>query len=218
MPPSSMGVDFWIGCPARSATSWGLSSSRSIPEIPIACGSYTTPHSPNGAILPSDDRGRTFKWTDMPFKFGGGEDGRGNGERFAVDPGDGRTLYLGTRRDGLWRSQDRGATWKRVTSFPTSPRLFHPRRVRRQCGQISQITGDPRLYASLYRHFRPRGPVPRCYRALKRQVELIPGSTCHLMRPGCGSESPKQTGTDASIHLATLLGSRLPRRRPGGST
>ncbi len=54
----------------------------------------------------------------MPFKFGGNEDGRGNGERLAVDPHDGRILYLGTRHDGLWRSEDHGATWMRVASFP----------------------------------------------------------------------------------------------------
>jgi photosystem II stability/assembly factor-like uncharacterized protein len=54
----------------------------------------------------------------MPFKMGGNEAGRGNGERLAVDPNDNRTLYFGTRRDGLWRSADRGATWSKVESFP----------------------------------------------------------------------------------------------------
>ncbi|MGD0497163.1 MAG: exo-alpha-sialidase [Bryobacteraceae bacterium] len=87
-------------------------------RVYLACGSYTNAHSPNGAILRSDDRGHTFLQTDVPFKFGGGEDGRGNGERLSVDPHDGRILYLGTRHDGLWRSRDRGATWMRVTSFP----------------------------------------------------------------------------------------------------
>jgi len=84
----------------------------------LACGTYTNPQAPNGAILRSDDGGRTFQRTDIPFKFGGNEDGRGNGERLAVDPRDGRILYLGTRHDGLWRSHDRGATWARVASFP----------------------------------------------------------------------------------------------------
>jgi hypothetical protein len=54
----------------------------------------------------------------VPFKFGGNEDGRGNGERLVVDPRDGGILYLGTRHDGLWRSTDRGVTWGRVESFP----------------------------------------------------------------------------------------------------
>jgi photosystem II stability/assembly factor-like uncharacterized protein len=87
-------------------------------RVYLACGTYTNRATPNGAILRSDDRGRTFERTDVPFKFGGNEDGRGNGERLVVDPADGRILYLGTRHDGLWRSQDRGATWSHVDSFP----------------------------------------------------------------------------------------------------
>ncbi len=87
-------------------------------RVYLACGTYTNANTPNGAILRSDNRGRTFQRTDVPFKFGGNEDGRGNGERLDVDPLDGRVLYLGTRYAGLWRSRDRGATWARVTSFP----------------------------------------------------------------------------------------------------
>jgi hypothetical protein len=84
----------------------------------LACGTYTNPRAPDGAILRSSDRGRTFQRTNVPIKFGANEDGRGNGERLAVDPQDGRILYLGTRHDGLWRSSDRGVTWSRVTGFP----------------------------------------------------------------------------------------------------
>jgi hypothetical protein len=87
-------------------------------RVYLACGIYTSAGSPNGAILRSNDGGRTFQRTDVPFKFGGNEDGRGNGERLAVDSGDGRILYIGTRHDGLWRSQDRGVNWSRVSSFP----------------------------------------------------------------------------------------------------
>lgn len=87
-------------------------------RVYLACGTYTNAAAPDGAILRSDDRGKTFERSDLPFKFGGNEDGRGNGERLAVDQRDGRILFLGTRHDGLWRSQDRGAAWARVTSFP----------------------------------------------------------------------------------------------------
>jgi hypothetical protein len=87
-------------------------------RVYLACGTYTNPRTPNGAILRSDDRGKSFERTDVPFKFGGNEDGRGNGERLVVDPREGRILYLGTRHDGLWRSNDRGATWTQVASFP----------------------------------------------------------------------------------------------------
>jgi len=87
-------------------------------RVYLACGTYTNARTPNGAILRSDDGGKSFKRTDVPFKFGGNEDGRGNGERLVVDPRDGRILYLGTRHDGLWRSVDRGVTWAKVESFP----------------------------------------------------------------------------------------------------
>jgi len=87
-------------------------------RVYLACGTYTNSATPSGAILRSDDRGRTFIRTGVPFKFGGNEDGRGNGERLAVDPRNGAILYLGTRHDGLWRSPDRGASWARVSSFP----------------------------------------------------------------------------------------------------
>lgn len=84
----------------------------------IACGTYTNQTAPNGAILVSDDRGRNFRRTDVPFKMGGNENGRGNGERMAVDPLDGKIIYLGTRHAGLWRSLDQGENWEQVRDFP----------------------------------------------------------------------------------------------------
>jgi BNR/Asp-box repeat. len=87
-------------------------------RVYLAAGTYTHESVGNGAMLLSADRGRTFKRVDMPFKMGGNEAGRGNGERLAVDPHDGRILFFGSRTDGLWRSTDRGETWLRVTSFP----------------------------------------------------------------------------------------------------
>jgi photosystem II stability/assembly factor-like uncharacterized protein len=87
-------------------------------RVYLACGTYTNAGTPNGAILRSEDRGKSFQRSDVPIKFGGNEDGRGNGERLAVDPHDGKIIYLGTRRDGVWRSADRGVSWARVASFP----------------------------------------------------------------------------------------------------
>ncbi|MFF6773315.1 RICIN domain-containing protein [Streptomyces sp. NPDC012637] len=84
----------------------------------LATGTYTNEWAGNGAVLRSTDRGRTFQRTDLPFKLGGNEDGRGAGERLAIDPSDNRTLLLGTRKNGLWRSTDSGATWRQVSSFP----------------------------------------------------------------------------------------------------
>lgn len=117
-------------------------------HVYLACGTYTDSRTPNGAILRSEDRGRTFRRTDVPFKFGGNEDGRGNGERLAVDPRNGERLYLGTRHDGLWRSLDRGATWARVNSFPDvtesvpSTPDSAPGKTNEQLGQQGPVLGS----------------------------------------------------------------------------
>jgi photosystem II stability/assembly factor-like uncharacterized protein len=87
-------------------------------RVYLACGTYTLPWVPDGAVLCSDDRGKTFLRTDVPFKFGANENGRGNGERMAVDPNNGNIIYLGTRLNGLWRSTDRGVKWSAVKNFP----------------------------------------------------------------------------------------------------
>jgi photosystem II stability/assembly factor-like uncharacterized protein len=84
----------------------------------MACGTYTTVVGGPNAILRSDDRGKTFKRTDVPFRMGGNENGRGNGERMQVDPNNSNILFMGTRIDGLWKSEDAAVTWSRVSSFP----------------------------------------------------------------------------------------------------
>lgn len=84
----------------------------------LACGTYTNARTGNGAILRSFDQGRTFERTDVPFKFGGNENGRGNGERMMTDPKNDNIIYLGTRLNGLWKSIDKGKTWNEVKTFP----------------------------------------------------------------------------------------------------
>ncbi|MDR3719774.1 MAG: xyloglucanase [Bryobacteraceae bacterium] len=95
-------------------------------RVYLACGTYTNPRTPDGAILRSADRGKTFQRTNVPIKFGGNENGRGNGERMSVDPNDGRILFLGTRHAGLWTSRDGAVTWSRVESFPNIPEESGP--------------------------------------------------------------------------------------------
>jgi xyloglucan-specific exo-beta-1,4-glucanase len=111
----------WIGF-----EDWNLTGAESValdPSDPnrlyVAAGTYTNDWaSTNGAVLRSRDRGRTFDRVDLPFKLGGNMPGRSMGERLAVDPNDGRVLYLGARSgNGLWRSEDAGATWNRVTTL-----------------------------------------------------------------------------------------------------
>jgi photosystem II stability/assembly factor-like uncharacterized protein len=74
------------------------------------------------AILHSTDAGKTFSIVDVTsqFKTHGNGMGRQDGERLAVDPGNSKLLYVGTRRDGLFRSADAGRTWNRVTALPVT--------------------------------------------------------------------------------------------------
>ncbi|NUQ96744.1 MAG: carbohydrate-binding protein [Streptomyces sp.] len=96
-----------------------LATDRVDPErLYLSAGTYTNQWAGNGAILRSTDRGRTFQRTNLPFKVGGNEDGRGAGERLVIDPAHHGTLLLGTRKNGLWRSTDYGVTWRQVSSFP----------------------------------------------------------------------------------------------------
>lgn len=71
------------------------------------------------AILSSSDYGNTFTVTDVTaqFKAHGNGMGRQNGERLIVDPNNSNTLYCGTRRNGLFRSTNAGASWARLTSL-----------------------------------------------------------------------------------------------------
>lgn len=83
----------------------------------LDCGTYTS--STNGAIFYSHDGGLTFGRTDVPFKMGGNENGRGNGERMMVDPNNSKIIYVGTRQAGLWKSTDKARSFNKVTGFPT---------------------------------------------------------------------------------------------------
>lgn len=95
------------------------------------------------AILRSDNRGTDWSVFEVSFRMGGNEDGRGLGERLAIDPNDTRTVYFGSRHDGLRRSRDRGATWSKVAGFPL-PGLglnAHPQPTH---GGLSFVVFDPR--------------------------------------------------------------------------
>jgi xyloglucan-specific exo-beta-1,4-glucanase len=121
---------------------WGWNGVLSIAADPVqtnrvyaAVGMYTNSWDPNnGAILRSTDRGTTWQAYQLPFKVGGNMPGRGQGERLAVDPNDGRILYFGAEGgNGLWRSTDYGVTWSRVTAFPNA-------------GNYAQDPADPNGY------------------------------------------------------------------------
>ena len=109
-------------------------------RVYLAAGAYSG--WVNGTILCSDDQGRTFRRTDLPLRMGGNESGRFNGERLAVDPNRGEIIFFGSRRDGLWKSADRGATWQKVEGFPN----------------IITTNQTPPAAAGTTNNFRPRFP------------------------------------------------------------
>ncbi len=87
-------------------------------KVYLAVGTYTQDWAGTGAFMRSSDRGKTWQTTPVAFKMGGNENGRSNGERLAVDPGSPNIVYFGSRKNGLWKSEDGAANWKQVESFP----------------------------------------------------------------------------------------------------
>ncbi|MEO7932619.1 MAG: carbohydrate-binding protein [Chthoniobacterales bacterium] len=110
----------WVG--NDDWTLFGIESLALDPQdaqrVYLAAGTYTNNWGKNGAILRSTDQGKTWEKTPVPFKFGGNEDGRAIGERLAVDPNLSSRLFLGTRNNGLWKSDDFGKTWQQDAAFP----------------------------------------------------------------------------------------------------
>jgi xyloglucan-specific exo-beta-1,4-glucanase len=93
------------------------------------------------AIMRSGDRGASWHVTPVPFAMGGNEPGRGLGERLAIDPQRPATLYFGSRHDGLWRSDDSGAHWTKLTRFPVAGLGLPARRTSH--GGVSFVVPDP---------------------------------------------------------------------------
>ena len=121
----------------------GIESIAPDPKNPnvvyVAAGMY---YGGEAAILRSADKGTTWRITPVPFKMGGNEDGRGMGERLAVDPNKTGIVYFGSRHDGLQRSDDAGASWRKVESFPHKG-LGAPPHWRIKHAGISFVLLDP---------------------------------------------------------------------------
>ncbi|HTW47389.1 MAG TPA: hypothetical protein VMD92_05540 [Acidobacteriaceae bacterium] len=82
----------------------------------IAAGMYA--YSNCCAFLVSGDRGATFQTYNAPFEMCSNCNGRAAGERLAVNPFKPSELFMGTRLNGLWVSENRAQTWTQVASFP----------------------------------------------------------------------------------------------------
>jgi hypothetical protein len=118
----------WIALnDSTSPENWDLLGVESIGLDPSdadviyeAVGEYTETWAPNGAILRSYNRGRTWQKTSMPIQMGSNEEDRYSGERLAVNPATPNVIYFGSRENGLWVSKDRARTWAQVASFPAT--------------------------------------------------------------------------------------------------
>jgi len=172
----------WLG-----QTDWNLQGVESLALDPtdanrvyLACGTYTQPlpEIGNGAILRSIDRGATWARTDLPFKLGANEAGRGSGERLMVDANFPSLIYFGTRRDGLWQSTDHGATWARNPGFPSVPddSSKHVQPPGGPFNPLAQAVGI--VWVRIDRSSGKSGtPTPIVYAAVSRTGESIFRST-----------------------------------------
>jgi hypothetical protein len=112
---------------STSPENWNLLGVESIGLDPTdpdviyeAVGEYTETWAPNGAILRSFDRGRTWHATSLPIQMGSNEEDRYSGERLAVNPAAPNVVYFGSRENGLWVSEDHARTWTQVGTFPVT--------------------------------------------------------------------------------------------------
>ncbi len=108
---------------AHSPDQYNLNGPESIAVDPtdsnklyVAAGMYA--YANCCAFLVSNDRGRTFQTYPAPFQMAANGDGRPAGERLAVNPFKPSELMMGTRYNGLWKSENNAQTWTQVASFP----------------------------------------------------------------------------------------------------
>lgn len=72
----------------------------------------------NGRLLQSTDRGETWTASNETFFVDGNAEFRTNGERVAVSPSNPDQVWLGTRTEGLWVSNDGGTSFNRIDVVP----------------------------------------------------------------------------------------------------
>ncbi len=104
-----LGVDSLVGAPSDAKVAY------------MAMGSQPYALTP-GQVFRSTNQGDT--WTATNFqkatsvKVEANGEGRQEGERLAVDPVNSDVVYFASIQDGLWTTQDGGATWVKVTAIP----------------------------------------------------------------------------------------------------
>lgn len=162
---------------------WGNVSLATDPTDPnrvyLATGMYYQSWwQKTASVFASDDRGATWTSTKLPFKLGGNTPGRGSGERLRIDPNANNILYLGSQKDGLWKSKDFGKTWKKVDSFKFSNITFVD--YLKTSGKAGEPT--PVIYVGVCDQMYSNKFIPSIYRSTDagQTWEAIPGQPDRL--------------------------------------
>jgi xyloglucan-specific exo-beta-1,4-glucanase len=157
----------------------------------IAAGMYSNEPA---AMLRSRDKGKTWDVFPVSFRMGGNEDGRGVGERLAVDPNDPHVLYFASRHEGLWKSTDSAEHWEQVESFPLQG-LGNPSRGQRAHTGLSFIIFNPPQSARKPTDSNPWVPTSTIFVA-----SADPGDTHLFHSTDAGKTwSPIPNGPDKSL-------------------
>ncbi|MFA6286401.1 MAG: sialidase family protein [Opitutaceae bacterium] len=69
-----------------------------------------------GTVFLSTDGGRTFVRGDLNVAMQPNGDFRTGGECMGIDPNNGRIVYFGSRKNGLWKSVNGGLNWAQLTT------------------------------------------------------------------------------------------------------
>lgn len=96
----------------------GIAISPTDPNVVYAAAGQNS--SDCGAVFKTTDGGGTWVKTADNLHFGSLMSGRTDGEPIAVSPYDGNTVFVLSKTDGLWKTENGGTDWKRVESFSPS--------------------------------------------------------------------------------------------------
>ena len=167
---------------------------RDANRVYAACGIYTGEWARKAALLASNDRGATWQINDLDFRLGGNEPGRGTGERLCVDPGNGDVIWLGSTKDGLHRSSNRGRNFQKL-DFPGN--------------HVSLVLVDP---------LDPRIVWIGCHDVPGLYVTRDSGAS-FTRAPGAPSQVPQRAafGPDGTLYVSFAKGTERFSTNPGNA-
>ena len=87
-------------------------------KVYMLTGMYLAEWGQDAAVVRSEDRGRTWKRTNLPFKGDANDQGRWCGERMKVDPNLPSVLMTGTHAAQVFKSVDGAVSWEKMAGFP----------------------------------------------------------------------------------------------------